>query len=1245
MKKLNKNLAMYILCFSMFVAVFCAMTLKAEAANVTTGTLGTNGGISWTYDADTKTLTITGSDSGLEGVLDDETNNYISPFESICSDVKVILVQDCTLSGSVRGLFSCLDNLRSVEFDNFDSSNVTDMSYMFCKCGQLTELDLSDFDTEKVTDMTSMFEQCFKLEALDFSAFRTDSLTSMRKMFYKCRSLSELDLSGFDTSDVTDLYYTFAECTSLTLLDLFGLDFGKVTNVKNTFSNCSKLWSIYTPRYMPEALSIDLPATYVEESNKNNFTTKLTNEFCLTCLVGVEVTEIKLSESSVTLNVGESHQLSATVLPENATRKTVTWKSFITSVATVDENGKITALAPGTITITAIANGRYAECKVYVKQPVTGIALDKTTLSLKTGATETLTAIISPDNASNKEVTWKSSDTAVATVSTSGKVTAVAIGTATITATTKDGSEKSASCEVTVVQPVKEIVLNKTSTSIKVGGSETLTVTVSPGNATNKEVTWKSSNTAVATVDSSGKVTALTTGTAIITATAKDGYGACASCEVTGVHSASGYLGDHDGIYWIYDADTKTLTITGEDSGKWDVYEYSIYGYESVFVDLCGDIEIIKLENCTLKGNINYIFANMKALKSIEFNNVDTSSVTDMEGMFRNCSSLSSLDLSGLNTGKVTDMSFMFEGCHSLTSLNISNFNTSQVTDMSYIFSECFSLTGLDVSGFDTSNVTDMAGMFVCCWGLESLDVSGFNTSQVTDMRSMFLECGVKSLDVTGFDTSNVTDMSGMFECCFDLESLDVSNFDTSKVEYMEYMFDACYELTSLDVSNFDTSKVTCMDRMFSYCSALTSLDLSNFDTSKVTSIDDMFMGCESLESLDVSSFDLSQVNEAALVFYWCDALKVIYTFKDMNAGSAIELPGTFVDLNQKQTTSLTKEFCNTTLVNINNLATKVELNVSNMELAVGESGQLNVTVLPETAAIKTANWKSSNTAVATVDANGKVTAVAEGTATITATAKDGTGKKATCEVTVVDPVRDFVVRMYTIVLGRAAEEQGLNDWAARLMAKEIDGATLVDMFVNSDEFIARNTSDEEYIKILYRAVLGREADAEGLKMWKNMLADGWTRDYIMEGLVLSTEFENICNSYGITAAFEPTEESQVRSFVKRMYTVVLNRRADAAGLNDWTKRLMNGTANGAQLADGFISSDEFVNRNLSNEKYIKVLYRAFFNREPDEGGFNVWMNELAKGVSRRDVMKGFVHSVEFSDLCAAYGIIRGEIQ
>ncbi len=262
------------------------------------------------------------------------------------------------------------------------------------------------------------------------------------------------------------------------------------------------------------------------------------------------------------------------------------------------------------------------------------------------------------------------------------------------------------------------------------------------------------------------------------------------------------------------------------------------------------------------------------------------------------------------------------------------------------------------------------------------------------------------------------------------------------------------------------------------------------------------------------------------------------------------------------------------------------------------------------------------------------------------------------------EQVRAFVERMYTIVLNRPAEEQGLNDWTARLMAQELDGGTLVNMFVFSDEFIARNVNNEEYIKILYCAVLGREADADGLQMWKELLDGEWTRDQLKDGFVLSDEFKALCDSYGIIAVFptpdvpdnpdvpddpddpdEPDATELVRDFVRRMYTVVLNRPAEEKGLNDWTNHLLNGIVNGAQVADGFIGSEEFANRNLSNEDYVKVLYRAFFNREADEGGFNVWMNELAKGVSRRDVMKGFVHSVEFSDLCAQYGIIRGEMQ
>ena len=173
--------------------------------------------------------------------------------------------------------------------------------------------------------------------------------------------------------------------------------------------------------------------------------------------------------------------------------------------------------------------------ELYIPEPTvlpTGISLNKTSLSLMEGESETLTATVSPSNATDKTVTWSSSNTSVATVSSSGKVTAKAAGSATITAKTVNG--KTATCSVTVtaatVYPTG-ISLNKTSLSLMEGESETLTATVSPSNATDKTVTWSSSNTSVATVSSSGKVTAKAAGSATITA--KTVNGKTATCSVT----------------------------------------------------------------------------------------------------------------------------------------------------------------------------------------------------------------------------------------------------------------------------------------------------------------------------------------------------------------------------------------------------------------------------------------------------------------------------------------------------------------------------------------------------------------------------------------------------------------------------------------------------------------------------------------------------------------------------------------
>ena len=195
--------------------------------------------------------------------------------------------------------------------------------------------------------------------------------------------------------------------------------------------------------------------------------------------------------------------------------------------ASLNTNGKLT-VDGGTLT----QNGTVTGDIIY---KVTGVSLDKTNLNLNPGKEGTLIATITPDNATDKSVEWKSDDTGVATVNENGKVTAVAEGTATITVTTTDGDFQD-TCTVTVTAPptvsVTSVTLDKTILTLDVGGSDTLTATVKPDNATNKAVTWSTSNKNVATVNN-GVVTAVGAGTATITAAASDGSGKTATCEVT----------------------------------------------------------------------------------------------------------------------------------------------------------------------------------------------------------------------------------------------------------------------------------------------------------------------------------------------------------------------------------------------------------------------------------------------------------------------------------------------------------------------------------------------------------------------------------------------------------------------------------------------------------------------------------------------------------------------------------------
>lgn len=262
-------------------------------------------------------------------------------------------------------------------------------------------------------------------------------------------------------------------------------------------------------------LSVSLIATYSCKKEKDQ---------------SVAVTEVRLDKSATTLVEGDTEELMATVMPENATDKGIEWKSSDESVATVSQTGLVTALKEGSSAITVKTNdgGYSASCEVTVKKKViavTGVKLSAASMTLREGEKGTLTATVEPANATNKNVEWWTSDLDVVSVTSTsggsnGYVEARGAGKATVTVKTEDG-EFSASCEITVEKkevPVTGIAFEQSSLLLPVGNTYTLRAHVQPSNATDQDIKWISNNEGVATVDQTGKVSAVAAGTADIRA-------------------------------------------------------------------------------------------------------------------------------------------------------------------------------------------------------------------------------------------------------------------------------------------------------------------------------------------------------------------------------------------------------------------------------------------------------------------------------------------------------------------------------------------------------------------------------------------------------------------------------------------------------------------------------------------------------------------------------------------------------
>ena len=279
----------------------------------------------------------------------------------------------------------------------------------------------------------------------------------------------------------------------------------------------------------------------------------------------VYVSSLSLNTTDLFIENGKTENLIANVLPTNA-YPVLNWTSSNTSVATVDENGKVTARSVGTSNITARTtdgSNLSTSCLVEVYNLVSSVKLNYTSLILEKGETKAITATVTPSNAYNKKLMWSSSKPSVAEVDSTGLVTAINVGNTVISATTTDGSNITATCNVEVRVYANDVILNKHETSIYAGGAEQLTAQVLPEDAYNTTVTWRTTNYNVASVTSNGLVSANKVGVAQIIATC-NGISDTCTVNVMGITSLT--LDKHDLTLDIEATGTLNATVEPQEA-------------------------------------------------------------------------------------------------------------------------------------------------------------------------------------------------------------------------------------------------------------------------------------------------------------------------------------------------------------------------------------------------------------------------------------------------------------------------------------------------------------------------------------------------------------------------------------------------------------------------------------------------------------------------------------------------------
>ena len=683
---------------------------------------------------------------------------------------------------------------------------------------------------------------------------------------------------------------------------------------------------------------------------------------CIVSVSGVSVKSIVLSRTSASLKATETVPLTATVTPANASDKSVLWSSKNNEIATVDDNGVITAQSIGetVISATSVSNPEVtADCHItVVPTPVTEINLNQTSVYIQVGATFQFEATILPETATNKNLRWSSGNSEVASIDANGVVTAHAIGTTTINVLAGDGSGITASATVNVIPTPADGIEIQTpaSTQFKVGETISLTAIVSPEDATDKSVVWSSDNNNIATVSTTGVVTAVNVGKVNIKATNSAGLSDEITLTVIPTLAENIIVMPSQLTLKVNESGALTVNITPASTTDKGV-SFVSSNTEVATVDAEGKVTALSLGETVITAQTND-GSNLSASCKVTVIPTPVETVTiSYEGS------------TSLQVGQTAQLSAVV--------------SPEDATDKSIVW---------EVQNSEVINVTSDG--LVTALGLGEAWVRATNSASGISDYIIFnvIPTPVSSINL------NTTSISLKAGETFSLSATVYPNNATDK---------------SLIWESSDASIATVSDNGVVKGISLgqTEITVSAIDGSGVSAVCQVNVIPTPADGIKIDQ--LGPIQMKAGDTYQLTATVMPETATDKSVTWSSDAPGSVtVDENgllhahavgELHITATNSSGQSDRIVVVVNptLAQAIELNRSTTALKVGGTIQLSVIFTPESTTNKNVIWKSSNSLVASVSDQGLVTAYTLGECVVTATTLDGSNISATCNVAV----------------------------------------------------------------------------------------------------------------------------------------------------------------------------------------------------------------------------------------------------